>query len=189
MRVETEFKERSTQLSFRARRRPRQDAKRHVGNEVAPTFRIGGRGIPLEVLVTCDRSVPSTNVLKAAALSQMRRKLDWTNRFNALDSLDKPLYCAIVELSLNAKEEWAMLSRCANPDCGTNFDHGHGRFFRFRRSSSPVPVNSHSVQHHWLCDSCSETYTLDYREAIGILLSLRLRTPNDGYIPLLIAEA
>jgi hypothetical protein len=119
----------------------------------------------------------------------MQRKLDWTNRFNALDSLDKPLYCAIEELSLNAKEEWAMLSRCANPDCGTNFDHGHGRFFRFRRSSTPAPVNSHSVQHHWLCDSCSETYTLDYREAIGILLSLRLRTPNDGYIPLLIAEA
>jgi hypothetical protein len=127
--------------------------------------------------------------MKVAALLQMQRKLDWTNRFNALDSLDKPLYCATEALSLNAKEEWAMLSRCANPDCGTNFDYGHGRFFRFRRSSSPVPVNSHSVQHHWLCDSCSETYTLDYREAIGILLSLRLRTPNDGYIPLLIAEA
>jgi hypothetical protein len=51
MRVETEFKERSTQLSFRARRRPRPGAKRHVGNEVAPTFRIGGRGIPHKVLV------------------------------------------------------------------------------------------------------------------------------------------
>jgi len=37
----------------------------------------------------------------------MQRKPDWTNRFNALDSLDKPLYCAIEELSLNAKEEWA----------------------------------------------------------------------------------
>jgi hypothetical protein len=48
---------------------------------------------------------------------------------------------------------------------------------------------SAEVQHHWLCDSCSATYTLDYREAIGILLSLRFRTPNDGYIPLLIAEA
>lgn len=183
-----------------------------------PTLRIGGQGIPHKVLVltrgcavptTChsersgrdfpvgrfvaapprSRRIPLRFRVKVAALSQMRRKLDWTNRFNALDSLDNPLYCAIEELSLNAKEEWAMLSRCANPDCGTNFDHGHGRFFRFRRSSSPAPVNSHSVQHHWLCDSCSETYTLDYREAIGILLSLRLRTPNDGYIPLLIAEA
>lgn len=84
-----------------------------------------------------------------------------------------------------------MLSYCANPDCRTPFDHGHGRFFRFRQDaphSAPVP-NSHAVQHHWLCDSCSKTYTLDYRAAIGVLLSLRLRVPDDGYIPLLIAEA
>ena len=39
MRVETEFKERSTQLSFRARRRP----------QMRPTFRIGGRGISQEL--------------------------------------------------------------------------------------------------------------------------------------------
>lgn len=79
-----------------------------------------------------------------------------------------------------------MLSRCANPDCRAPFDYGHGRFFRFRLSSRR---NSHSVQHHWLCDSCKKTYTLDYREAIGVLLSLRLRLPDDGFIPLLIAEA
>lgn len=84
-----------------------------------------------------------------------------------------------------------MLSRCANPDCGVSFDHGHGRFFRFRQNSPQLatPPNSHSVQHHWLCDSCSRTYTLDYRAAIGVLLSLRFRAPDDGYIPLLIAEA
>jgi hypothetical protein len=84
-----------------------------------------------------------------------------------------------------------MLSRCANPDCRAPFDYGHGRFFRFRQNSSQsatVP-NSHSVQHHWLCDSCSKTYTLDYRAAIGVLLSLRGRAPEDTYIPLLIAEA
>jgi hypothetical protein len=84
-----------------------------------------------------------------------------------------------------------MFSLCANPDCRAPFDHGHGRFFRFRQNSQQMPSvqNSHSVQHHWLCDSCSKTYTLDYREAIGVLLSLRWRAPNDGYIPLLIAEA
>jgi hypothetical protein len=49
--------------------------------------------------------------------------------------------------------------------------------------------NAHAVQHHWLCELCSKTYTLDYREAIGVLLALRLSAPNDGYIPLLIAEA
>jgi len=83
-----------------------------------------------------------------------------------------------------------MLSCCANPDCGAPFDHGHGRFFRFRQNSpSESAPNSHSVQHHWLCDSCSKTFTLDYRAAIGVLLSLRLSLPGDGYIPLLIAEA
>jgi transposase-like protein len=86
-----------------------------------------------------------------------------------------------------------MLSRCANPDCGAPYEphRGAGRFFRFRRNSphSCAPVNSHSVQHHWLCDSCSRTYTLDYRAAIGVLLSVRLRVPDDGFVPLLIAEA
>ncbi len=83
-----------------------------------------------------------------------------------------------------------MLSLCANPDCKTPFDFGHGRFFRFRLSSHLASIsNSHSVQHHWLCDACLKTYTLDYREAIGVLLSLRFRAPNDGFVPLLIAEA
>lgn len=84
-----------------------------------------------------------------------------------------------------------MFSRCANPDCRAPLTHGHGRFFRFRQSSAQsasIP-NSHAVQHHWLCDACLKTYTLDYREPIGVLLSLRLRAPNDGYVPLLIAEA
>ena len=86
-----------------------------------------------------------------------------------------------------------MLARCANPDCGAPYDfsRGRGRFFRFRRNScAPASMpNSHSVQHHWLCDSCAKTYTLDYRAAIGVLLSLRLRIPDDGFVPLLIAEA
>ena len=84
-----------------------------------------------------------------------------------------------------------MLSLCANPDCRAPFDYGHGRFFRFRQNSMHLvsASNSHSVQHHWLCDACSKTYTLDYREAIGVLLSLRFRAPHDGFIPLLIAEA
>ena len=84
-----------------------------------------------------------------------------------------------------------MLPRCANPDCGNAFYHGQGRFFRFRQNSPQAAAlpNSHSVQHHWLCDSCSKTYTLDYRAAIGVLLSLRFRAPDDGYVPLLIAEA
>ncbi len=83
-----------------------------------------------------------------------------------------------------------MLALCANPDCKAAFDHGHGRFFRFRQNSQVAAVsNSHSVQHHWLCDSCAKIYTLDYREAIGVLLSPRLRTPHDAYVPLLIAEA
>src|SRR5207245_7406250 len=72
-----------------------------------------------------------------------------------------PERCNVVGTSF--REEDAMLSRCANPDCGIPFNHGHGRFFRFRQNS-PHPAsapNSHSVQHHWLCDSCSKTYTLD----------------------------
>jgi len=95
------------------------------------------------------------------------------------------------EISTTVKEERAMLSNCANPDCGAAFDYGHGRFFRFRQSlpDSASARNSHAVQHYWLCDACSKTYTLDYRAAIGVLLSPRLGVPSESYIPLLIAEA
>ena len=99
--------------------------------------------------------------------------------------------CRLVLTVTVWREEKIHVVALRKPRVQGSLDHGHGRFFRFRQNSaqSASLPNSHSVQHHWLCDSCAKTYTLDYREAMGVLLSLRLRTPDDGYIPLLIAAA
>jgi hypothetical protein len=65
-----------------------------------------------------------------------------------------------------------MFSVCANPDCKRPFDWEQGRLFRFHKDY-PVggsPPNIHSVQHFWLCNSCSATYTLEYRDSRGVLI-------------------
>jgi hypothetical protein len=59
-----------------------------------------------------------------------------------------------------------MFSNCANPKCAASFDdYRQGRLFRFRQShpKGKAPANMHSVRHFWLCNRCSETYTLEYR--------------------------
>jgi hypothetical protein len=65
-----------------------------------------------------------------------------------------------------------MLSTCANPDCATPFDHQHGRFFRFRRPllEGHTATNAHSVQHFWLCKSCSQAFTLEYASGFGVVI-------------------
>lgn len=73
-----------------------------------------------------------------------------------------------------------MLSRCANPDCAVPFDHRPGNFFRFRRprAEGEVPANTHSVQHFWLCKSCSEIYTLEQTASLEVVIKERHRVPT-----------
>jgi hypothetical protein len=68
-----------------------------------------------------------------------------------------------------------MISTCANPGCFASFDSCGGRFFRFHRRHAPnqTPPNAHSVWHFWLCQRCSEIYTLEDRGE-GILIFHRL---------------
>lgn len=84
-----------------------------------------------------------------------------------------------------------MFSKCANPDCAISFDYWQGRLFRFPRShpEGEAPVNTHSVQHFWLCNQCSETYTLEYREGRGVLMLRRFRVIPDEHKPYLITAA
>jgi hypothetical protein len=84
-----------------------------------------------------------------------------------------------------------MFSRCANPDCAASFDYRQGRLFRFRQSDpeSQTPAHAHSVKHFWLCKACSETYTLEYRKDLGVLIDRRFKVLSDKYVPRLIAAA
>jgi len=51
-----------------------------------------------------------------------------------------------------------MISKCANPSCGkTLMRMDGGRFFGF-------PTSAKSIEHFWLCSSCSKSYTLRLAE-------------------------
>jgi hypothetical protein len=84
-----------------------------------------------------------------------------------------------------------MLSTCANPDCAVPFEYQRGRFFRFHRSSPEghSATNTHSVQHFWLCKSCSEVFTLEYAAGLGVVIRQPHRVPVGQPVPRLIVAA
>jgi hypothetical protein len=45
------------------------------------------------------------------------------------------------------------------------------------------------VKHFWLCKECSGTYTLEYRQGLGVLISSRFHVSLDEHVPRLIAAA
>ena len=64
-----------------------------------------------------------------------------------------------------------MLMTCANPECSAPFND-EGRFFRFylHGDSNQVLPNTHTVQHFWLCKTCSGVYTLEWRKDNCVVL-------------------
>ena len=72
--------------------------------------------------------------------------------------------------------------KCANPACPTAFHWtGGGKFFRFRpnpvsaggsNSTADSPGGIHGVRHYWLCERCSQVFTLVYEEGYGVTLKL-----------------
>jgi hypothetical protein len=70
--------------------------------------------------------------------------------------------------------------KCANPACPTGF---HwligGKFFRFsepqcqdcrNRAEIESKTNHHCVKHFWLCEKCSNIFTLAYDDGKGVML-------------------
>ena len=68
-----------------------------------------------------------------------------------------------------------MLTKCANPHCSVS-SWENARFFRFHRQPEPnqPPANPHSVEHFWLCKTCSQLYTLEYLKKRGVVIRPRL---------------
>src|SRR5438045_2473993 len=72
--------------------------------------------------------------------------------------------------------------KCANPACPTAFHWtGGGKFFRFRPDPASVSENGsadsaprgiHGVRHYWLCERCSQTFTLVYDGQYGTVLKV-----------------
>jgi hypothetical protein len=79
--------------------------------------------------------------------------------------------------------------KCANPACPTAFHWtGGGKFFRFRpdpvsaSGSNPTadsPGGIHGVKHYWLCERCSNVFTLVCDEEHGVTLKLLWQELSD----------
>ena len=78
-----------------------------------------------------------------------------------------------------------MYLKCAHPECTSDFDYAQGRFYRFQQSprQNPLPANSHSVKHFWLCTRCCQTFTIDYQKGLGVILRQRLESLAGGQLP------
>ena len=69
---------------------------------------------------------------------------------------------------------------CVNPECAAQFNFRQGRLFRFYRSHSmgnASSKNQYSLKHFWLCKKCTEIYTLEYQEGMGLLIPLAESRP------------
>lgn len=64
---------------------------------------------------------------------------------------------------VNLQIEAARFPKCANPECSARFLYMEGRLVRFRQNHKidEPPPNTHSVQHFWLCNACSESCMLE----------------------------
>jgi hypothetical protein len=64
-----------------------------------------------------------------------------------------------------------MVERCANPACSAPFDYRQGRlYFRpMKLLDGSQPASYHGVKHHWLCASCSKTYSFDFQAKCCVL--------------------
>ena len=69
--------------------------------------------------------------------------------------------------------------KCANPACQTAFDWTKdGKYFRFGREQvcesrgqqNEPEHNLHDVEHFWLCNRCSQMFTLVYAKGQGVVL-------------------
>jgi len=72
--------------------------------------------------------------------------------------------------------------KCSNPSCSQSFDWlGGGKLFRFyREPEKDMPPaareantgGSHRVEHFWLCETCSQIFTLEYKQGQGVSIRL-----------------
>jgi hypothetical protein len=69
--------------------------------------------------------------------------------------------------------------KCPNPACPATFHWTMGgKFFRFRpdvdstrdSNSSDSSHGIHGVRHYWLCERCSDVFTLVYDEGCGVII-------------------
>lgn len=73
-----------------------------------------------------------------------------------------------------------MLSKCANPQCSTNFLHlSDGKLFRWDTHKKPdssgfgfdaaLKKPAQHIEFFWLCNGCAQTMTLSFKRGVGVV--------------------
>ena len=77
-----------------------------------------------------------------------------------------------------------MVEKCANPTCSERFDYRQGRLYcrPMRQLDGNLPPNYHGVEHHWLCASCSKTYTFEAKAGLGVVIAPRSTASSKGQL-------
>jgi hypothetical protein len=59
--------------------------------------------------------------------------------------------------------------------CSKRFGFRQGRLYccPMQPVDGSPPANTHSVEHHWLCGSCSKIYTFEPRAGFGVVITPR----------------
>ena len=83
-----------------------------------------------------------------------------------------------------------MYLKCAQPDCSSEFDHTQGRLFRFHQISrrEDQPKDWHAVKHYWLCGRCSQDFTIEYLDRLGVVLKPREELAGAGHLGYIILQ-
>jgi hypothetical protein len=67
-----------------------------------------------------------------------------------------------------------MITKCFNPACQTPFDYRVGRLVRFssKRTKEGNSENHPPIQHCWLCGTCSEHFTFEFKAGMQVEIKL-----------------
>jgi hypothetical protein len=77
-----------------------------------------------------------------------------------------------------------MVEKCANPECSKAFDCRQGRLYcrPIQLLHGSRPANSHGVEHHWLCGSCSKTYIFEPGAGFSVVITARSKASPEGQL-------
>jgi hypothetical protein len=70
----------------------------------------------------------------------------------------------------------AVLSKCAHPVCFAQFRYLHqGKIYKINRATSRNPAKELFFEYFWLCESCSRSFKVIFREGGIVTVPLHLQ--------------
>lgn len=134
-----------------------------------------GKNIPCRYIPLNEKGETIDSFYRAGTQAELESAVKgWLNatierlereKAEVLHAQDHPEFTSAENLFQNARQgrEACMFSACANPQCCKPFAYGDGELYRFRKNHTTEfeVLNTHCVQHFWLCGDCCKRLTLE----------------------------